>query len=92
MIHSFMQQTYVEPFSVPGQAVGTAHPAKRTHSPVPAQLSGSSQSRLRSDSKQWIKIFNDICLWGPGGRGIGCCGESGELVCGNFPEKVCFHE
>ena len=31
MVHSFMQQTYVEPFSVPGQGVGTAHPAKRTH-------------------------------------------------------------
>lgn len=32
VVHSFMQQTYVEPFLVPGQGVGTAHPAERTRS------------------------------------------------------------
>lgn len=31
--HSFMQQTYVEPFSGPGLWVGPAHPAKRTRGP-----------------------------------------------------------
>ena len=92
MVHSFMQQTYVEPFSVPGQWVGTAHPAKRTHgfslpfSELTVRLRRQTDnSGLKSSGMMVVGALEEKYreLW---------AGGTGELVHGDFPEEVCFHE
>lgn len=82
-----MQQTYVEPFLVPGQGVDTARPAKRTRSPslTSWELTAWAERRQTVNSEQKsLRTFVTGALeelWG-----------SGELARGAFPEKVCFHE
>lgn len=85
MVHSFMQQTYVEPFLVPGQGVGT--PSREDPQSQLDFLGAHGWAERRQTVNRGLKSLRTFvagaleALWG-----------SGELVRRAVPEKVCFHE